>query len=231
MLAIIRGPSSQIAIDVDASVEWTMSDLRQHGEAKVTIPRDSAAWAEEVIADNGGFFFEIPTPFGTWRGIADVPKYTDVGADITLRSVTHWLSIRNVGNRTYYGLTPGAIAKEAIKQGLKTSVPVTEGTILQAPPFLPVYEFRGQSVLDIFTDLSEQSGQTWEINDQFQVSWLPRQGNHYETWIIDDGKLLKDIQLGNLGDQYSEVIEIDDVGRVYTAFNYTHVLWPQQQRV
>lgn len=231
MLAIIRGPSSSIAIDINASVEWTMSDLRQHGESKVFIPRNSAAWISTVINDDGGFFFDIPTSFGRWRGIADVPEYTDAGASITVRNVTHWMAIRNVGTRTFYGLTPGAIAKEAFRHGIQTAVPLTLGTILEAPPIMPNYEFRGQSVMDVLTDVSELSGQTWEIDDDFQFNWIPRQGNQYETWIIDDGKLLSNIKTSSLSDTYSEITETDEEGRKFTAFKYAPALWPQQQEI
>lgn len=229
MLAIVRGQSSSVAIDLNASVEWTMSDLRKHGEAKVNIQRDTSAWIEEILSDDGGFFFEIPTSFGTWRGVADVPKYTPAGAEITVRNITHWLAIRNVGYRTFYGLTPGAIAKQAIRQGILTAVPLTVGSILEAPPIIPEYEFNGQSVLDVFTDLSELSSQTWEIDEDYQVNWIHRQGKQYDTWLIDDGKLIDNIQTKTLGDTYSEIIETDDVGRRHTAFKYAPPLWPQQQ--
>lgn len=231
MLAIIRGASSQVALDIPASPEWTMSDLRRHGEMKVTIPRNSTAWSADVISDDGGFFFEVPTPFGLWRGIADVPVYSDAGADITVRNITHWLSIRTVGFQQYYGLTAGAIAKEAVRQGLLTILPVTIGTILEAPPIIPNYEFRGQSVLDVFTDLSELTSQTWELDELYRVNWLHRQGDQHELWIIDDGKILPRIQTDTLGDAFSETVEIDDTGRRFSAFEYTSPLWPQQREV
>lgn len=231
MLASIRGPESSITVDIPASVQWVISDTRRHGEAKVTIPRDSSAWVEEVINDEGGFFFEIYTSGRIWRGIADVPVYSEAGAEITVRSISHWLNIRHVGYQTYYGVTAGTIAKAALRQGVTTAVPLTIGTILEAPPIIAEYEFRGQSVLNIFTDLSELTGQTWTINDDYQVNWIPRQGKHHELWLIDDGRLLDNIQTGSLGDTYSEIIEIDDVGRRFSAFKWSPALWPQQQEI
>lgn len=231
MLAIVRGSESSVALDIPASVEWTISELRRHGEARVIIPRDSSAWIEEVINDSGGFFFDIPTPFGTWRGIADIPSYTQEGADIIVRNVTHWVAIRNVGYRTFYGLTAGAIAKEAIRHGLLTILPITVGSIIEAPPIIPEYEFRGQSVMEVFGELSELTSQTWEIDDFFRVSWIPRQGKYHDTWIIDDGRLLDNIQSGSLGDTFSEIIEIDDAGRRFSSFNSAPALWPQQEIV
>lgn len=229
MLAVVRGPESAKAIDLPASVEWTMTDLRRHGEARVEIPRDSLLWDEEIIADKGGFFFEIYTSFGIWRGVSDVPEYTETGASIVVRNLTHWMTIRNVGrNVTYYGLTAGAIAREAIRQGILTILPITVGTILEAAPIVPEYTFNGQTVIQVLNDLSDLTNQTWEIDEHYQFNWLPRQGNHHEIWIVDDGKILPKIQLTTLNNTFAEVIETDDAGRQFSAFTYTHPLWPKQ---
>lgn len=229
MLGSIRGAQTSVTIDLPATVEWKLSDLREHGEAQITLTRNSAAWIEEVLSDEGGFFVEIPTRFGVWRGIADVPTFSPEGAKMVVRNITHWAAIRLVGTRTYYGLTAGALAREAIRQGLLTALPITIGTILEAPPIIPEYEFRGQSVLDVFTDLSEETGQTWEINDDFQISWIPKQGIFREVWLIDDGNLLRQVQTQTLGEQYQEIIEREPSGRSFTSYNDVIPLYPQQK--
>lgn len=232
MLVTIRGATG-ITLDTFAEPTWEASGGQAIGSARIRIPRDSAAWDADVISETGGFLVDIESPAGLWRGIADSPTFSPEGMELRAQHIMAWAKTRHVSTfRRLHGLTPGAIAKRAVEDALVGlgSVPVTIGPIVEAPPVLSVFEFKGQSLLAVLTELQNESGQAWVIDNLLRFSWRQQVGRYRELTLIDDGKYLRTLQRTPLADQYAEDIEVEQSGRTFTARDATApALWPAQR--
>lgn len=234
MLVTLRN-STGLTLDLDAEPTWEASGGQSIGSARLRIPRESAAWSADVISESGGFLVDILTPAGKWLGIADAPTWTANGSgmDVRAQHVTAWAKTRHVSaSRTFVGCTAGAIVRRAVADALVGlgSVPVTIGTIVEAPPVIALYEFKRQSLLSVLTDMQDQTGQQWVIDDLLRFSWRQQVGRYREVTIIDDGKYVGNLQRTPLADQYAEDIEVEQGGRAFTARNpEAPALWPAQR--
>lgn len=222
-----------ITLDCYADVTWEASAGQSLGSARVRIPRDSPAWDADIISESGGFLVDITTGAGRWRGIADAPVWSPEGMEIRCQHIMSWARIRHVGTtRRLHGLTPGGIVRRAVTDALigLGSAPVTVGAIVEAPPVIASYEFKGQSLLTVLADMQQQSGQAWLITNDLQFEWRQQVGRYRELTLVDDGRYLSTLQRTPLADQAAESIEIEQSGRTFTARDGTApLLWPAQQ--
>lgn len=231
MLVTVRGQRG-ITLDCFAEPTWAASGGQAIGSASLRIARDSLAWDSDIINEQGGMLVDIHTAAGLWRGIADRPTYTPAGMELEALHINAWATIRHVATgRRMFGVTAGAVAKRAVRDALVGlgSVPVTMGAILEAPPLIN-YAFDGQSLISVLTDLQNQTGQTWLIDDLLRFAWVQQVGKYQELTVIDDGQFLGHLSGDRLADQYLETVEIEQSGRTFTAFDRgAPALWPAQR--
>lgn len=230
MLVTLSNPLG-ITLDVEAEVTWAASTERTHGKAELSINRASAAWDADVLDEAGGFIVTIYSRFGSWRGIADRPRWEPSGVRITAWSLSRWCEIRRVSaGRVFYQCPAGVIVRAAWRDGLAEALPVTAGSFLMAAPLIPVYRFERQSVLEVLTAMMDATGHAWEIDGRGRMHWQHRIGRYREVWHVDDGALFSTVQEGELSERISEVIEVDDGGREFRATVAGAPLWwPAQE--
>lgn len=225
---------SSVTLDLPVEVTWQSSNGQQYGSAKLTIPRSSRAWDSDIISERGGFLVRIHTPVGNWQGIAESPTFTPSGMSMDVLHLNTWTHIRHVAPyRAFCGLSGASIVKQAISDALVGlgSVPVTIGPMVEAPPIIN-YEFKGQTLLSVLTDISRLTGQQWTINEQLQFVWRSQIGRYREFVLVDDGRFLGRLQRDPLANQIREHIEVEPSGRDYTAYDHTTpALWPSQEIV
>lgn len=234
MLITIRNQRSQI-IDIQAEISWTANGDRQLAKASITIPRDSPGWSAEVIDERGGFIVECDSRYGRFVGVADRPQYTELGAEITVHHIGVWLSLRRVRNGlTIPATTAGTILRIAFADAFsgRASTPLILGSILDAPPLITEFSFHGQTFLDVVTQLMDETGHVWEIDERLRFNWGARQGQYRPYWLIDDGQLFARITPGTMGDQYAETLETSTDGHSTTIYaNDVPMFWPAQRVV
>lgn len=221
-----------ITLDVNAEPVWEASGGQAIGSARLRIPRNSQVWDSEYINEDGGMLVDIQTPAGLWRGISGVPAFSPDGMEITAQHIMAWAKLRHVGNRTFAGVTAGDIVRRCVQDALGglASVPVTLGPILVAPPVIGLYTTKGQSLLSVLTDMQNQTGQAWVINDLLQFVWVQQVGKYREATLIDDGRFLTSLSRTALSEQFAEDIEVEQSGRTFTAYDRgVPALWPSQR--
>lgn len=232
MLVSLYG-STAVTLDLMADVTWQPSGGQGIGSATVRLNRDSAAWHEDVISEFGGMLVRISTPAGDWMGIADSPVFSPAGAELRCQHIHAWMKTQHVSTvRRLHGLTAGAIARRALQDAMigLGSVPVTPGSFVEAPPVLAAVDFRGQSLLSVLTDLQNQTGQVWVLDNRLRFHWRQQGGQYREHTLIDDGQYLSTLQRTPLADQYAQDIEVERSGRTFTARNPdAPALWPAQR--
>lgn len=227
------GRHDGLLLDLPATVTWETTAGQSLGSATISIPRDSAAWSEDVISEYGAFLVQVLSPAGTWTGIADSPTWTPAGMSFRAQHVMSWARVRHVGtSRRFAGVTASAIVRRAVQDALTglASAPVTIGPVVAAPPVIASYEFRGQSLLSVLADMQQQTGQAWVIDDALRFSWVQRVGRYREITLVDDGRYVSSMARTPLADQHRETIEVEQSGR---QFGVTDAgipgLWPSQQ--
>lgn len=231
MRAKLTGTTA-ITTDLDAEATWSPAGFRgQYGTARVTVDRDSAAWTTDVIDELGGMLIELRHGnLPPWRGIADRPRFTPAGIELDCIHVEEWVKIRHIPHPlTVYGATPGHIVSAAFRMALAgTHLPVRRGAICLAPPHVDEYEISG-TFEDILTDMTEWSGMVWEIDRHWRFNWQADLGQFHEQWLTDDGVLFSELQLGELADQYGEVIEVHGGGQTQRVnAEDVPLMWPSQ---
>lgn len=224
--------TASVSVDLPLDhVTASATTSREHGDAQLYVPRTSAAFDPAYIADLGGFLVEIAMPGGWWRGVADRPAFDPSGCTLSLLPFSQWLDIRLLTiPRTFYAAPAGIIARQALRDGLEGlgAAIILPGTMVIAPPVLPVYQFNGQSVLSCLTDLAAFTGQEWALDNQ-TLSWRPQQGRYREFHIVDDGLYFASFTDGSLQDTAAEVIEVQPDGSSLTVRAGDALpFWPKQ---
>lgn len=173
---------------------WALPAAGQIGQATVYIPRTSAAWSRTYIDVVGGLsrLRIADSDLGVWDGVVvgsqDEP---DGGITLQCQELTWTLGGDRLPDVTFSGLTAGALAAAAYRRALggRSSVAVLPGAFADAPPVLPSYSFGGKTLLSCLKDLSQQSGQEWQISDR-RLSWGPLVGRHYDVYLTDGGDVV-----------------------------------------
>ncbi len=227
------GRHNGLLLDLPATVTWEATAGQSLGSATISVPRDSAAWSDEVISEYGAFLVQALSPAGIWSGIADSPTWTPAGMSFRAQHLMSWARVRHVStSRRFAGVVAGVIVQRAIQDALigLGSAPVTIGPVVMAPPVIANYEFRGQSLLSVLADMQNQTGQSWQIDDVLRFSWVQRVGRYRELTLVDDGRYVSSMARTPLADQHRETIEIEQSGRQFGVTD-TGVpgLWPSQQ--
>lgn len=232
MLVSFYGPKA-VTLDLPANVTFEASGAQAIGSATVRVNRESIAWDADVVPESGGFFVRISTPAGDFPCIADAPTWSPEGLEIRCQHVHAWMKTRHVSaSRNLYGLTAGAIARRAVIDAMISlgSVPITLGSFVESPPVIAAFDFRGQSLMSVLTDLQNQSGQSWMLDERLRFHWRSQTGRYREITLVDDGKYVGNLQRTPLADQYAEDIEVEQSGRTFTARNGdAPALWPAQR--
>lgn len=222
---------SGVAIDINAKPQWSATASGQFGSCMLDIPRDSAAWDENIVYEDGRYLIEVMSRFGLWRGITDTePVYSPAGVRVKADHISAWSGIRYMAlPRRFQSAPAGLIARYAVRQALigHDGIPVTLGRLVIAPPLVDL-NLDGQSLADVLAELTSLTGQEWTIDDDLTFNWVMRQGTTHDFVITDDGRLFPDVQFdsGHTG----EVIEVDDAGRRFVAYSgEAPRLWPSQE--
>lgn len=235
MLVTIQAGERQAHFDLEVTVTWTAQRARSYGRATLLVPRSSRAWSAGVLRPEGGMLVRLDDGGQRWLGIAEVPVWRPEGAELTVLDAMSWVRTRLVGSgRTLRGLTAGAIVRVALRDafGGLGAVPLRPGRILEAPPIIPLFHFRAQSVEDVMAELQQLTGHEWALDPAtLEVHWQASTGRYHEGLFVDLEHLVERLQPGTLADRAREVVEVDRAGRTATAWNLsTPPLWPSQQR-
>jgi len=233
-LATIRGRSGRAESFIcDGEISKAASSERTFSEAQLFIPRSSIAWDSDLLREEGGFPVTVFTDKGTLKGVADQPRWVDFGAELTVYGPERWMEIRFVGTGKIFRHMPAAtIARAAIRDGVSGIAPVSiaHGTYLFMPPLVREIIFDGQSILDVLTELTNETQQIWWIDDRLRFHWGERTGIYHPEWFFDDGKLLPELQPLPLFDRIGENIEIEPSGRRFSVRREAQPnLWPSQK--
>lgn len=233
MLVLIHGGERPAALDLGADVTWTSPLSGDFGTTTLTVPRESAAWAADVIPTDGGFLATVLTQFGPYRGVCDKPTWTPAGMTIIVHELSIWVSLRLVGVRTFVGCTAGMIFRRAVSDALlgHGSLPITLGPVLHAPPIIPLYEFTRQPLIDVLNDLHELSGQIWWLDSDLQINWGLRPGRFIERTLVDDGRLFGELQPGTLEAEEASLVEIQEDGLEIRLRGNAPLYWPKERLV
>jgi hypothetical protein len=239
MLVLI--PSSGFVGDLRVDSLTQPLDITQtHGEASISISRDSPAWSAAGINDQGGFIVQIATPTGPWRGIADRPTYRAEGLTMKVYGLTQWLAIRPLpSDRTFFGASAAVVFRWAILQAIAglAHIPLIVGTVVETPPLLNVYAVSaGQSLLQVLNDLVTFCGLEWSLEDvpaaAIKLHLRTREQRYRDRVYVDTGRLFSDYQGTSLQDQYREIEEVQPSGqRLLVRANEVSPFWPSRQIV
>lgn len=222
-----------VTLKVDAEVDWVTSSGREFGKAVFTIPAGSAAWDDEVINERGGFIVHITTPWGNWSGIAVTVEDVDAGFEVTAWDYRVFTENRHVSpHRSFHGVTPGIIARSAVEDALVGlgGLPFTIGSILEAPPIIDQYEFTGQSLVQVLSELAERSGHYWYISNDGVFNWVSMVGIARDYILVDDGLFRDKLQRRSLREEFAESVEVENTGRTFTVYNPgVPITWPSRE--
>lgn len=215
--------TARATADVDASVRWQSSASRQTGEAEIVLPRSSPLWDPAYVDEEGGFLVEIvDDQLGSWRGVALTPDFTDTGLRCKALELGALCGHRVVGmNRVFEYCTAGQIARRGFKDALGGLgvLGFAEGTFAEAAPVIPRYEFRGQTFFQVLKELSERTGQEWELSASGVFSWLPATGSLYGLSLADGSGVVEVSREASVSETATEVIARGSTGQSYTARN------------
>ncbi len=201
---------------------------------RVEVSRWSHGWdAASIVDPDGGNLVSVDTIYGQWPGVTDQPTYTKSGLmRLNLFGPQRWLEIRRVSpNRTMRGATAGRIFRRAILDAVAglAPLPLTIGTVLEAPPLIGEMRFSGQTCLDVLQQLMNETGQSFWIDADWRIHWGEAHGVWHDGWWFDDGDLLRELQRLPLNEQHGEYIEIEQSGRQFkVARPGQPLLWPSQ---
>lgn len=217
--------TSSITLDLFASVKWTAPGAREFGTADFSIPRAHPSLTYAALGSylrlGGGSLVEIETPsLGLWRGIIATPVWSAAGVQVHAMHITYLLNVRIVArSRVLSNLTAGAIFAAGVNDALNGigAQVLRPGTFLEAAPVIPSYEFRGQPLAQVGTDLNQATGQEWRISDDGAISWIPPRGTLYERLMCDDGDIVDVVKSVDGTEQAAEFIARDNAGHEYIA--------------
>lgn len=211
--------SSNVTVDLPATVRWTNASAREFGSAQVTIPRRTTADSASYFDQDGGSLIDLRDPnLGNWRGVVTSPEIDDEHITLTAIHVAKWLDIRPVSRqRVLVGMTAGAIVRAALNDGLigLGRTVIRAGTFVEAAPHIDSYSFTGQSVYQVITDMMEATGQEWSLSDDGALSWVPRTGTLYAKVLCQDGDLKDVKRRADVDQRLMEVIGVDANKREY----------------
>lgn len=225
-------PTSHVALDLQANVTFQAPASRTHGTATITLGRGGPGWDTALTISEGGTYVELITAGGTFKGVTDAPEFAPDSCKITVLALSTWLDGRLVAHRpTYQAMTAGTLARRAALDALGGlgAASIVPGVFCEGGQPLSSYQFSGQSLLSVLNDLTQRSGQEWEIDDAGRLNWQPRSGRYLELTLVDDGRLFGSDQAVSLTDRSREVIEQDANGVVFDVVSGdVPVLWPRQ---
>lgn len=223
----------QRTVLADLAVTWgeRLPVLRELPEAEIAVPHGHEADDPAVIAEQGGTVVRVYHAGDPWLGIADIPERTESGVRLRVYAPASWLDIRSVGEgRRFLGCTAGAIARAALVEGIGglPGAPIVPYRFCEAPPHVDEYAFRGQSVLQVLTDLMELTGQEFWIDERLRLSWLPWAVRWQPVVLTDADGLLGPLPGESLQEQAREVHETRR-GIDWTVYDLrVPSVWPRQ---
>lgn len=229
----ITGPDRTVLLELETTVRWAASVSGNRPEASFTLPRHSPAWGE-TLDDRGGWVARIRTPRGSLTVITNRPETDARGMHFQGLHVSYWLEQPVQMERAFHSALAGHVVRAVFRDAIlgNERSPLKLGSVLMAPPLVDI-EISGQTVLDVLTELRNQTGHEWMLDDTaLTFSWGPREGRSHEHWIVDDGALFERVQHGSLLDEPAQVIEIEPDGGRYTSINpNAPIYWPRSEVV
>jgi hypothetical protein len=230
------GTGTPISENLSCSVKWSAPFSREIGSATIEVPKFSDMYASTHIDKKGGFIVSIidtrvaDTVRKAWVGVADIPSINANGMTINCYEITYLLNTRFVkSNRTFTAVPAGEIFRSALLEtflGVQNAA-FTLGSVAESAPFVPQYQFSGQSLLQVMNDLysitaqeyffsdNEDSSGTFKINWGTQ-NWVP-DDNDFEP-LVDGGNFLNVTREGDISSFATEVTAIGKDGSSYTAY-------------
>lgn len=160
--------------ELPISLTLALPALRETAELTVTLPVDLLTPAAAAIVRAGAVLTAL-TPWGVWRGVIDEPQPNEAGWQITAYHPVRWLDLRPVApQQELLGLPAGAIARLAVTQAMAGlgATPIRIGPCVEAPPPITSYTFRGQSALQVLTDLMDQTEQEFLVTPDGEFRWV-----------------------------------------------------------
>jgi hypothetical protein len=194
IVTLINGPAQWTEDYPVSALAWQLPGSGQPGKATVFVPGSSPGASRTYIDTTGGLsrVHIADADLGEWDGFVKLAQGAG-GGGLTLQceELSGALAAELAGEGTFTGLTAGTLALEAYRRafGGQSNPPVVPGTFADAPPVLLTYSFGGRTLLDVLSDLSQQTGQGWSIAGG-RLSWGVPQGRAYEAYLCDDADVL-----------------------------------------
>lgn len=173
------------------SWEYTIPKQKRYGVAVFRIPEGHAVRSSRFINKSGGFLVSIYNEaLGVWNGIVNQRVRIEQDGTMTVTAVQQSVVVEapvvlgGVAEDAFMYAPAGLIAKSAVISALtgNAHLNVKPGTFLLAPPAVPQFSLTDIKTLgDILSDLEEQSGQTWEIDENSNFNWVADAGRFHEN--------------------------------------------------
>ncbi len=159
--------TASIGVALPASREWVLPSAGEAGVAQLVVPWDSPAASESYIDPEGGSFIRIEDAFGTgvWRGYITNVSYSQAG--ITVDATQEWAILARYPvsfHQTIKYATPAAIVAEAIEAS-----PLNAGAMVEGPPVVEEWEFHGESIWDVISQMMDLYGYELHAHDDGTV--------------------------------------------------------------
>lgn len=226
---------SLVTEDLPCTVKWTAPFSREIGFASIRVSKNNSMFNSSHLDKKGGFVVkitvteEVESNSRTWVGIADVPSYDSDGATINCYEMTYLFSTKYVkSNRSFFAITAGEIFRNAFLEtfgGAHDNV-FKLGSVGEGSPFIPFYQFTGQSFLEILNDLNSLTGQEFFITDtesnsgEFTINWGTKPasfGANSGEALVDGGNFLNVTRSGSIAQFVGEVTAIGRNGQSFTT--------------
>lgn len=222
MLArLVSGSTWSGDIQVE-TVAWRSAQQRQYGEASLFVPRAHPACDDRYINPLGGFLVEVNGgALGMWRGLAQSVRPSWAGVEISAMCID-WIASRVpvAPRRTFEGMTAGQIVRQAVYDALGVIAKggLTAGSFVECGPLVPRYEFTGQPLEQVLTDMQEWTGSEWRFADDGEFSFRPPVASLYPRVLCEGGDLT-DVQVEAMVDDRLAAAEavMQGDGRSFTA--------------
>lgn len=171
----------------------TCAAEREFGSAKGFIPRDSPVMDTDAIDEDGGTLIKIEHALlPTWYGIMEGrPEQGSEGWGFEATEIGILLKYNDVPAFAMGGpATAGQIVKRAFDALTDWQrAGIRPGSFVEGPPLIPDYETDGTQFASILTEMSDASGQEWEIVENtdgaLDLNWIAPRGAMYEPVLTE----------------------------------------------
>jgi hypothetical protein len=184
----------RVSAELPASVKWCSTAAREFGSASFTIPYTHRIYSRQYFMEDGGqLVWLYKRGVGLWRGVTLTVSEDENGAVVQAIALEAITAERHVStNQAFIYCTADMIVREAVRDatsGLARSF-IGEGSFCGGGPFIPLYEFTGQTLAQVLADMMELTGMEWQIDEWGALSWTPPMGRLQQRHLCEGGDVV-----------------------------------------